>query len=98
MAQLLNSKQKAVNTSYLKLTMKLKLNSLCQLGSNESIKNVPYDDEKTHIAYDIGEWFIAFLIHKTNEETYRALFFKNLNEMEFENHLLTVLAPHRINF
>ena len=79
MAQLLYSKQKGVNSSYLKSAMKSKLNSLSQLGSNENIKNIPYDDEKTHIAYDIGAWFIAFLIHKTNEETYRVKFFKNLN-------------------
>ncbi len=84
MAQLLYSKQKGVNSSYLKSAMKSKLNSLSQLGSNENIKNIPYDDEKTHIAYDIGAWFIAFLIHKTNEETYRVKFFKNLNEMGFE--------------
>ena len=84
MAQLLYSKQKGVNSSYLKSAMKSKLNSLSQLGSNVNIKNIPYDDEKTHIAYDIGAWFIAFLIHKTNEETYRVKFFKNLNEMGFE--------------
>ena len=84
MAQLLYSKQNGVNSSYLKSAMKSKLNSLSQLGSNVNIKNIPYDDEKTHIAYDIGAWFIAFLIHKTNEETYRVKFFKNLNEMGFE--------------
>ena len=84
MAQLLYSKQNEVNSSYLKSAMKSKLNSLSQLGSNVNIKNIPYDDEKTHIAYDIGAWFIAFLIQKTNEETYRVKFFKNLNEMGFE--------------
>ena len=78
------TKQNGVKSSYLKSALKSKLNSLSQLGSNVNIKNIPYDDEKTHIAYDIGAWFIAFLIHKTNEETYRVEFFKNLNEMGFE--------------
>ena len=85
MAQLLYSKQKGVQPSYLKSVMKSKLKSLNMLGDNESIKNIPYDDQRTYIAYDLGAWFIAFLIHKTNEETYRVKFFKDLNEKGFED-------------
>ena len=65
--------------------MKSKLKSLDMLGDNESIKNIPYDDQRTYIAYDLGAWFIAFLIHKTNEETYRVKFFRDLNEKGFED-------------
>ena len=84
MAQLLYSKQKGVQPSYLKSVMKSKLKSLNELSDYESIKNIPYDDQRTHLAYDLGAWFIAFIINKTSEETYRVNFYKDLNTKGFE--------------
>ena len=83
MAQLLYSKQPGVRTGYLKEQMKRKMNSLKDLPDGESINNIPYG-KQARIAYDLGAWFIAFLINKTNEEVYRVKFFDDLNEKGFE--------------
>lgn len=83
MAQLLYSKQPGVRPGYLKEKMKWKMNSLNDLPDGESIKDIPYG-KQARIAYDLGAWFIAFLINKTSEETYRVRFFDDLNEKGFE--------------
>ena len=83
MAQLLYSRQPGVRSGYLKDKMKWKLESLKYLKDGEGIQDIPYG-ERSHIAYDLGSWFIAFLIYKTSEESYRVNFFKDLNEYGFE--------------
>ena len=83
MGQLLYSKQKGVRAGYLKEKMKRKLRSLKRLKAGESIKDIPYG-KRGMIAYDLGAWFIAFLINKTSEEAYRIKFFKDLNTKGFE--------------
>ena len=83
MAQLLYSKQKGVRPGYLKEKMKRKLRSLENLRSGESIKDIPYG-KRGMIAYDLGAWFIAFLINKTSEEAYRVKFYRDLNIEGFE--------------
>ena len=84
MAQLLYSRLKGVRPIYLREVMKRKLRPLKDLGDGESIKDIPYDDERSHIAYDLGAWFIAFIINKTSEEAYRVKFFRDLNTRGFE--------------
>ena len=83
MAQLLYSKQIGVRPGYLKEKMKRKLRSLENLRAGESIKDIPYG-KRGMIAYDLGAWFIAFLINKTSEEAYRVEFYRDLNTEGFE--------------
>lgn len=83
MAQLLYSRQKGVRPDYLRQKMQRKLNSLNDLHEGESIRDIPYG-KRGMIAYDLGAWFIAFLIHKTSEEAYQVRFFDDLNRKGFE--------------
>ena len=83
MAQLLYSRQEGVRPDYLRQKMQRKLNSLNDLQSGESIKDIPYG-RRGMIAYDLGAWFIAFLIHKTSEKAYLVGFFDDLNRKGFE--------------
>jgi len=83
MAQLLYSKQKGVSPSYLKEIMERKLRSLKNLREGESIKDITYG-KRGGIAYDLGAWFIAFIISKTSEADYRVKFYRDLNTEGFE--------------
>ena len=83
MAQLLYSKQKGVRGGYLKEVMQRKLNSIKDLKEGQRIDQIPYGPD-ARVAYDLGAWFIAFLISKTSEEDYRIGFFKDLNDKGFE--------------
>ena len=83
MAQLLYSKQNGVSSSYLKEMMERKLSSLKNLREGESIKDIPYG-KRGRIAYDLGAWFIAFIINKTSEEDYLVKFYRDLNSKGFE--------------
>ena len=83
MAQLLYSRQPGVRPGYLKEKMKWKMTSLNDLQEGESIKDIPYG-RRARIAYDLGAWFIAFLINETSEEAFRVKFFRDLNKKGFE--------------
>jgi len=83
MAQLLYSRQKGVRPDYLRQKMQQKLRSVEKLRDGESIRDIPYG-KRGIIAYDLGAWFIAFLIHKTSEEAFRVKFFDDLNRKGFE--------------
>ena len=83
MAQLLYSKQKGVRPNYLRKIMERKLSALKDLRDGESIRNIAYG-ERSHIAYGLGAWFIAYIINKSGEEAYRVKFFKDLNAKGFE--------------
>ena len=84
MAQLLYSRQEGVRPNYLKEIMSWKLKSIDNLKPGQGIQNIAYGGRETRVAYDLGAWFIAFLINKTSEEAYRIDFFKKLNEKGFE--------------
>ena len=83
MAQLLYSKQEGVIDGYLKEVMQWKLNSIKDLKEDQRIDQIPYGPD-AKVAYDLGAWFIAFLINKTSEEAYRIGFFEDLNDEGFE--------------
>ena len=83
MAQLLYSRQKGVRPGYLKEKMRQKLRSLKDLKKGESITEIPYG-ERAMIAYDLGTWFIAYLIDRTSEEAYLKGFYRDLNKEGFE--------------
>ena len=83
MSQLLYSQQPGVGSEYLKERMTWKMDSKFRLTSDEKINTIPYGDRGS-IAYDLGAWFIAYLIDKTTLETYKTDFFKDLNDLGFE--------------
>ena len=83
MSQLLFSKQPGITSEYLKERMTWKMDSKAQLKTGEKINQIPYGD-RGNIAYDLGSWFVAYLINKTSEETYRTSFYKDLNDLGFE--------------
>ena len=87
MAQLLYSRQEGVRANYLKEVMQRKLQSLSNLHDGETIRDIPYG-RRARIAYDLGAWFIAFLISKSGEESYRVKFFKALETSGFEKAFL----------
>ena len=83
MGQFLYSKQEGVRDGYFKEVMGWKLHSISDLQNNQRIEDIPYGPN-ARLAYDLGAWFIAFLIHKTSEEAYRVAFFRDLNDLGFE--------------
>jgi hypothetical protein len=83
MAQLLYSRQPGVRPGYLGEVMRRKLNSLKDLRDGENIRHIPYGP-RARIAYDLGAWFIAFLVHKVGEDAYLKGFHQDLNKMGFE--------------
>ena len=87
MAQLLYSRQKGVRANYLKEVMQRKLHSSSSLQEGETIRDIPYG-RRARSAYDLGAWFIAFLISKSSEEAYRVNFFKALETWGFEGAFL----------
>ena len=87
MAQLLYSRQEGVRPGYLREIMKRKLRSLKDLRRGESIRDIPYG-RRARVAYDLGTWFIAFIISKSSENAYRVRFFKDLNAEGFEGAFL----------
>jgi hypothetical protein len=96
MAQLLYSRQPGVRPGYLKEQMKRKLNALKDLQEGESIKDIPYGP-RGRIAYDLGTWFIAFVINKTSEDAYRRGFFEDLNTKGFEGSFLKIFGASSEN-
>jgi hypothetical protein len=83
MSQLLYSQQPGVGSERLKERMTWKMDSKSRLTSGEKINTIPYGD-RGDIAYDLGAWFIAYLIDRTTLETYKTDFFKDLNDLGFE--------------
>jgi hypothetical protein len=95
MAQLLYSRQDGVRSNYLKEAMAWKLRSLENLVDGLEIQDIPYGHPQTMVAYDMGAWFVAFLIHKTSEEAYRVHFFEHLNEAGFDGSFMSSFgSPH----
>jgi len=83
MSQLLYSQQPGVGSERLKERMTWKMDSKSRLNSGEKINTIPHG-ERSSIAYDLGSWFIAYLINRTTLETYKTGFFKDLNDLGFE--------------
>ena len=50
------------------------------------LEDIEYGEanDATRFAYDLGAWFIAYLIHNVGIETYRVNFYDDLNELGFE--------------
>jgi hypothetical protein len=83
MAQLLYSRQPGVSSGYLKERMGWKMEIKSELEDGERFTDIPYS-ERARIAYDLGTWFIAFLVDKVGVEAYSIDFFDDLNELGWE--------------
>lgn len=83
MAQLLYSRQPGVDEGYLRERMRWKMRSKSKLAEGERFYDIPYG-ERAHAAYDLGTWFIAFLIDRVGEEAYRVDFYDDLEELGWE--------------
>jgi hypothetical protein len=83
MAQLLYSRQPGVDSGYLKERMGWKMESKSMLEDGERFSDIPYG-ERGRIGYDLGAWFIAYLIHQVGEDAYQVGFFDDLNTLGWE--------------
>lgn len=83
MAQLLYSRQPGVAAGYLPERMAWKMSSVDDLAEGESFTEIPYG-ERARIAYDLGTWFIAFLIHQVGEDAFAVHFFDDLNDLGWD--------------
>ncbi len=83
MAQRLYARQPGVHPGYLRDVMTRKLESARDLREGESIADIPYG-ERAHIAYDLGTWFVAYLVNRVGEDTFRVAFHDDLNALGFE--------------
>ena len=83
MAQLLYSKQSGVKSGYLKERMGWKFSTVSDYKTfGKRLEEITYSDPVN--AYDIGSWFIAYLVHQKGEEVLVKDFYSDLNELGFE--------------
>ena len=84
MAQSLYAQQPGVRDNYLREVMEMKLNYSLEGYTSQDIRldNLTYDSNVN--VYDVGAWFIAFLIHNEGESTYREGFYGDLDELGFD--------------
>ena len=83
MAQSLYSEQDGVGENYLREVMQRKL-EMSQDGYNA--QDVPLDqlgfDSQVNV-YDVGSWFVAYLIHHEGEDAFVNGFYGDLDELGF---------------
>ena len=83
MAQLLHSRQPGVDSDYLKDRMSWKMDTRNLLLAGERFSDIPYGP-RARIGYDLGTWFIAYLIDQVGEDTYVIDFYDDLNDLGWE--------------
>ena len=87
LSELLYSQQPGVSTNYLKDRMRWKMNVKPDfLAYGKRLEDLEYGEENnaTRFAYDLGTWFIAYLIYHVGLDVYRVNFYDDLNEYGFE--------------
>ena len=87
LSELLYSQQPGVSTNYLKDRMRWKMNVKPDfLAYGKRLEDLEYGEQNnaTRFAYDLGTWFIAYLIYHVGLEVYRVNFYDDLNEYGFE--------------
>ena len=52
------------------------------LNDGRSMREIGYDNDGWNI-YDVGTWFVAYIINQTSEETFRVDFYSELEELGF---------------
>jgi|GEM_PF-353262 hypothetical protein len=84
MAQTLYSKQEGVRDNYLQEVMKWKL-ELSRDGynnQNTSLDNLTRDSQIN--VYDVGSWFVAYLIHHEGEDAFVNGFYGDVDKLGFD--------------
>jgi len=87
LSEFLYSQQPGVSSNYLKERMRWKINEKSDfLALEKRLEDIEYgeEDNATRFAYDLGAWFIAYLIYYVGMDTYRVNFYDDLNELGFE--------------
>ena len=87
LSELLYSQQPGVSTNYLKDRMRWKMNVKPDfIAYGKRLEDLEYGEQNnaTRFAYDLGTWFIAYLIYHVGLEVYRVNFYDDLNEYGFE--------------
>ena len=87
LSELLYSQQPGVSTNYLKDRMRWKMNVKPDfLAYGKRLEDLEYGEQNnaTRFAYDLGTWFIAYLIYHVGLDVYRVNFYDDLNEYGFE--------------
>ena len=83
MAQYWYSMESGVRPGYLKEIMEWKASTIPDyLADGRSLREIGYD--APYQVYDIATWWIAYLVHKTSEETFRVDFYADLEPLGFE--------------
>jgi len=83
MAQKLYSNQEGVRANYLQDVMRWKLDSSREGYNNQnvSLNNLTRDSQIN--AYDVGSWFIAYLIHHEGEDAFLNGFYTDIDDLGF---------------
>ena len=87
LSELLYSQQPGVSTNYLKDRMRWKMNVKPDfLAYGKRLEDLEYGEQNnaTRFAYDLGTWFISYLIYHVGLDVYRVNFYDDLNEHGFE--------------
>ena len=87
LSEILYSQQPGVSTNYLKDRMRWKMNVKPDfLAYGKRLEDLEYGEQNnaTRFAYDLGTWFIAYLIYHVGLDVYRVNFYDDLNEHGFE--------------
>ena len=84
MAQSLYSKQPGVRDNYFQEVMRWKLEGSLEGYKDQDLRldELSYDSDVG--VYDIGSWFIAYLIHNEGESAFVDGFYDDLNELGFD--------------
>ncbi|MBE82374.1 MAG: hypothetical protein CME21_07375, partial [Gemmatimonadetes bacterium] len=95
MAQALYSRQPGVREGYLKERMTWKLEDSLDpyKTQNKRLEELTYDDRVN--VYDIGAWFVAYLIHKEGEDKFLVDFYSVLDDLGFEDAFLASFGKSR---
>ena len=83
LSELLYSQQPGVSTNYLKDRMRWKMNVKSDfLAYGKRLEDLQYGEQNnaTRFAYDLGTWFIAYLIYHVGLDVYKVNFYDDLNE------------------
>jgi len=83
MSQLLYSRQPEAGPNHLKERMQWKYNSVgAYKDFGKRLEELTYSDPVP--TYDIGTWFIAYLVHKNGEEAVKVGFYQDVDSLGFE--------------
>ena len=79
------SKQSGVSEGYFQERMRWKAESLPgYLSDGRSMREVGFYENISWDIYDVGTWFVAYIINQTSEETFRVDYYDDLEALGFE--------------